>query len=283
MKVYCKEITLNTDKNVKDTKIVCFSDLHYSKKLNKKILPYLYSKICDYNPDYICFVGDLLNDDSFEEVYNYINYLRYIAPVILIDGNHDIRSFLVDDRIHDNKNHILSEELKIKIGTIPNVYYLNGNSTMAFDNLSFTGTDFYHNTREEDNINFLNNNIPDINKEDYNVLLCHSPYIITKKTFKELDDKYKSFDVAITGHIHNALMPAYIDNKIKANIGLFTVDTGFFPTDYLGEKKIELDNGNEITRINVPPIRTFNGDSPVVQIANKFYPPSIRLVKIKKN
>ena len=33
-----------------------------------------------------------------------------------------------------------------------------------------------------------------------------------------------------------------IDNKIKANLGLYTRDTGFFPTDYIGEKDIKLDD-----------------------------------------
>ena len=283
MKVYSKEITLNTDKNVKDTRIACISDLHYSKKLNKKIIPYLYNKLCECHPDYICFLGDLLNDDSFEDVYKYITYFSYIAPVLLIDGNHDIKSFAVDDEIHENKHHILSNELKFLLNEIPNVYYLNENRTEYFDGISFTGTDFYHHTHEDENIQFLRANEPEIDANDFNILLCHSPYIIKKDVFKQLPVEYQDFDAAFTGHIHNALMPAYIDNKIKANIGLFTVDDGFFPTDYLGEKKIKLDNGKSLTRINVPPIRTFNGDNIVVQTANKFYPPSMRLVKIKKN
>ena len=283
MKIYSKEITLNTDKDVKDTRIVCISDLHYSKKINKKTLPYLYDKICSCHPDYICFLGDLLNDDSFEDVYKYITYLSYIAPVILIDGNHDIKSFKVDDKEHVNKHHILSNELKVLLDNIPNVYYLNENRTIYSNNISFTGTDFYHHTHEEENWNFLNTNVPDIDRESFNILLCHSPYLITKKTFKHLNKDYQNFDAAFTGHIHNALMPAYIDNKFKANIGLFTVDDGFFPTDYLGEKKIKVNDNKTLTRINVPPIRTFNGDSAIVRAANKFYPPSLRLVKIKKN
>ena len=93
----------------------------------------------------------------------------------------------------------------------------------------------------------------------------------------------ENFDVALTGHIHNALMPAYIDKMIKANIGLYTVDEGLFPTDYLGEKEIKLNEDKKLTRVNVPPIRTFNGDNLLVSAANKFYPPSMRLIKIKKN
>ena len=283
MKVYSKEITLNTNKNIKDTRIVCISDLHYSKKLNKKILPYLYNKICACHPDYICFLGDLLNDDSFEEVYKYITFLSYIAPVIMIDGNHDIKSFEVDDRVHENKHHILSNELKIALDSIPNVYYLNENRSIYANGLSFTGTDFYHHTHEDENIQFLKANEPDIDASEYNILLCHSPYIIKKDVFKQLKSPYNLFDAAFTGHIHNALMPAYIDKYIKANLGLYTRDTGFFPTDYVGEKNIKLDDEHTLTRINVPPIRTFNGDNMIIQAANKFYPPSLRLVKIKKN
>ena len=283
MKIYSKEITLNTDKDVKDTKIVCISDLHYSKKLNKKILPYLFDRITAYNPDYICFLGDLLNDDSFEEVYNYITYLSYVAPVMLIDGNHDIKSFEVNDKTYVNKGHILSDELKVQLDNIPKVSYLKENDTRYFDNISFTGTDFYHHTHELDNWKFLDHNVPDIDPKDFNILLCHSPYIITGETFSAIDREYKNFDAAFTGHIHNALMPAYIDNRIKANIGLYTRDTGFFPTDYLGEKKIKLDDNKTLTRINVPPIRTFNSDNVLFQAANKLYPPSMRLVRIKKN
>ena len=78
-------------------------------------------------------------------------------------------------------------------------------------------------------------------------------------------------------------MPAYIDNKIKGNIGLYTKDTGFFPTDYLGEKVIPLDDGKSLTRINVPPIRTFNIENPIFNLVNKLYPPSVRLIRVKKN
>jgi predicted MPP superfamily phosphohydrolase len=283
MKVYSKVINLSTNKDVKDTNIVCISDLHYSKKLNKKVLPYLYNEICSCHPDYICFLGDLLNDDSFEDVYNYITYLSYIAPVIMIDGNHDIKSFKVDDEEHINKHHILSNELKFLLSNIPNVYYLNENQSELFDGISFTGTDFYHHTHEDENIQFLRANEPDIDANDYNILLCHSPYIIKKDVFDKLPPVYKDFDAAFTGHIHNALMPAYIDQHIKGNLGLFTVDTGFFPTDYVGEKNIKLDDNKRLTRINVPALRTFNGDNIVAQAANKFYPPSLRLIKIKKN
>ncbi len=283
MKIYSKEITINTNKDVKGTRIICFSDLHYSKKLDKKILPFLFDKITSYNPNYICFLGDLLNDDSFEEVYNYINILRYIAPVILIDGNHDIKSFAVNDKAHENKHHILSDELKTLLANIPNVYYLNNNQTLQCEDISFTGTNFYHNSHEEDNIDFLNENIPEINPNSFNILLSHSPYIITKNNFEKLRKEYQNFDATFTGHIHNALMPTYIDNQIKDNLGLYTWDTGYFPTDYLGVTDIILDEEHTLKRINVPPIRTFNPENIIFTAANKLYPPSIRLVKVKKN
>ena len=284
MNVYSKTINLGTNKDVKETKIACISDLHYSKKMGKDQFAAVYGEITRYNPDYICFLGDLLNDDSLEDVYTYVLYLSYIAPVLMIDGNHDIKSFAVNDKVFENKHHMLSNELKIALDNIPNVYYLTENRTIYFnDNMSFTGTDFYHHTHENDNIAFLNDNVPDIDHSCYNVLLCHSPYIIKKDVFQKLDNTYKDFDVAITGHIHNALMPAYIDNKIKANLGLYTRDTGFFPTDYIGEKSIKLDEERTLTRINVPPIRTFNSDNSLFKVANKLYPPSMRLIKIKKN
>ena len=283
MRIYCKEITLNTDKNVKDARIACFSDLHYSKKLGMKTLETIYKAICEYHPDYICFLGDLLNDDSFNEVYNFIGYLGCIAPVLLIDGNHDIESFGVDDKIHYNKNFFLNDELKKRLDNIPNVYYLTHNQTEHFDNISFTGTDFFHRSHENDWWDYLDSNTPVIDESSYNILLCHNPFIINRDTFSIVDDTYQNFDAAFTGHIHNALMPAYIDNMIKTNIGLFTVDTGFFPPDYLGEKEIKVDKDKSITRVNIPPIRTFNPENPLFNGLNKLYPPSIKLVRIKKN
>ena len=283
MRIYCKEITLNTDKNVKDARIACFSDLHYSKKLGMKTLETIYKAICEYRPDYICFLGDLLNDDSFNEVYNFISYLGCIAPVLLIDGNHDIESFGVDDKIHHNKNFFLNDELKKRLDNIPNVYYLTHNQTKHFDNISFTGTDFFHRSHENDWWDYLDSNTPVIDESSYNILLCHNPFIINRDTFSIVDDTYQNFDAAFTGHIHNALMPAYIDNMIKTNIGLFTVDTGFFPPDYLGEKEIKVDKDKSITRVNIPPIRTFNPENPLFNGLNKLYPPSIKLVRIKKN
>ena len=90
--------------------------------------------------------------------------------------------------------------------------------------------------------------------------------------------RFDNVQISLPGGCNLGARP--IDQHIKGNLGLFTVDTGFFPTDYVGEKNIKLDNNKRLTRINVPALRTFNGDNIVAQAANKFYPPSLRLIKI---
>ena len=282
MKIYTKEVTLNTPKNIKDTRIVCFSDLHYSKLLGLNTLDSIYKNILEYNPDYICFLGDLINDDSFDVVYDFIKRLSGIAPVLLIDGNHDIKSFKVADRIHYNKNHTLTNELKAELDRIPNVFYLTNNRSVEFDGITFTGSDFFHQSHEQDFWDFLDYNVPNIDDDSYNIFLCHNPFLITKEAFSIIDDTYQDLDAVFTGHIHNALMPAYIDNKFKANLGIYTKDTGLFPIGYLGEKEMQVGEDKSIVISNVPPIRTFNPENPLFNSLNALYPPTIKRVRLKK-
>ena len=68
-----KEYYIDTYKNV-DVKIVQIADIHFSIGYNLKRLNKLFNEIDKIKPDYVCIVGDLIDEYDVVET-NYINFL----------------------------------------------------------------------------------------------------------------------------------------------------------------------------------------------------------------
>ena len=186
-----KTIDLETNKKIKDTTIVSFSDTHlideYSLILFKKII----NEIKILKPNYICFNGDLVDDTKKiigtidNKIIELLKELSTIAPVIFVKGNHDVAAYQkINDTIsHNFINGSFFRELK----EIKNLYYLK-NEYKTFNNINFVRIEeTYENycLEKENDKNFIkqtNKNIKFINKENnYNIILCHSPLNIMKK------------------------------------------------------------------------------------------------------
>ena len=81
-----------TQKDIKETKLVLFSDLHYYQGYNQKILNRLLNQTKEANPNYICIAGDVLDYSSvsdFNVLFTWLENLSNIAPVLVVLGNHD--------------------------------------------------------------------------------------------------------------------------------------------------------------------------------------------------
>lgn len=87
-------ITLESNKIKKDILIALLSDLHYNTNDKLNFLEKEYEKFLKENPDYILFLGDLLDDASIDlkdlyELRKIFEKIAKVCPTIMILGNHD--------------------------------------------------------------------------------------------------------------------------------------------------------------------------------------------------
>lgn len=281
MQFYIKTSHVFTKKNIgKDSTIVCLSDLHYTSNNPKYILVDLLYKIDSIQPDYICFLGDLVDDDSYQIVINWLNSLAKIAPVYFVYGNHDIEKYIINDKKYYVPS-ALSTKVKDAIRNIDNLTVLANNKMASKNGFSFCGANFYDNSRFNQLIKYLNDKYPHFSSVNFNILLSHNPGIMNSVYYKQLNQIYRdSLDLIISGHTHNGLVPRKIDKIIPGTKGIYLKAEGLFPKYVRNETVLE-DNNKGII---VPPIRTLPDRGRIINKANEvIYRPGMQLIRIKKD
>ncbi|MBQ4634294.1 MAG: metallophosphoesterase [Bacilli bacterium] len=205
----------------KEVKIAHFSDIHYSYKYKISKFNKIINFLKENKPNYICITGDLIdnievgeNEVLMRTLYQFLTDLGKIAKVIISLGNHDIRQY------KDKKNNKWYLSLK----KINNIILLD-NEVFVENDLCFYGytakEEYYH--QEKKNLKQLVEGLKKVRflKQDYNILLIHSPINLDDKLLYE---GIKDFDLVLAGHTHNGLMPHFI----KGNFGLFAPDHHFW-------------------------------------------------------
>lgn len=286
MKFYIKSTTINTYKNIQDSNIVCISDLHYTKTLSPNFLIKLTQQIISLNPTYICFLGDLCDDNSYNDVIEWLNTLAKVAPIYFVYGNHDIAKYHIKDEIYKVKSHLPSKVCK-EIKNINNLKVLKNNKIITDNGFSFCGLDFYDDSHYDKLINKLNHNIPEFSSNSFNTLLSHNPKIIDPLVFKKLDDTYKhNTDCILSGHSHNGLVNPFMDNILPGNHGFYLKAKGLFPSYTRGTfdcSTYSECSHADYTGVICPPLRTLPDRNAILRKANDIlYTPGIQLVRVKK-
>ena len=220
---------LSSKKLKKDITFIHIGDIHYNETTSTKKLEYIKYAIEDAHPDYIFITGDLLdrpkitkNKEKIKLLVSWLNSLGNIAKVFISLGNHDI---------------ILEEDYKFfnKLNDINNIYVLN-NQSYEDKNIFISGftlpTNYYYNIEKHEDENALletlQNNfnlVTNLPKKKYKVALIHSPILLSEKKVVE---KLKEYDLILSGHMHNGLIPRILDKIIKNNYGLISPDKRFF-------------------------------------------------------
>ena len=119
----------------------------------------------------------------------FLKKLAKICKVVITLGNHDIT---VKDK---DRGYVYNDKLFTKIRSIRNLYLLD-NETKVIDDICFIGLNlgfkyYYDNDNGENSKDFLEayQLLKKINNKKYNVLLCHSPLVITEdNVIKALKD-----------------------------------------------------------------------------------------------
>ena len=229
---------LSSKKLKKDITFIHIGDIHYNETTSAKKLEYIKYAIEDAHPDYIFITGDLLdrpkitkNKEKIKLLVSWLNSLGNIAKVFISLGNHDI---------------ILEEDYKFfnKLNDVNNIYVLN-NQSYEDENVFISGftlpTNYYYNIEKHEDedalLETLQNNfnlVTNLPKKKYKVALIHSPILLSEKKVVE---KSKEYDLVLSGHMHNGLIPRILDKIIKNNYGLISPDKRLFAKNTRGKIK----------------------------------------------
>lgn len=269
------------NKNINDDiRIAAISDIHYSDIVKLTALSNILLKVESLKPDYISIVGDLIDSTRVLEdkrlrdnITIFIKSLARIAPVIISIGNHDFTS-------KENREWVYSwnEDFWNQIAAIKNVVVVN-NSTFEDDKILMSGYtqpfDYYF----KDKRGYLEAMIEDLKNEKEELLnpnsslpkicLVHSPYRLMSPIITKY---FKNYDVILSGHMHQGMVPPIIDDLIPGNKGLIAPSKFLFPNNARGT--IQKENGQYI--IISGGITKIGEESPkILHIGNIFYPMSI--------
>lgn len=269
---------LSSKKLKKDITFIHIGDIHYNETTSTKKLEYIKYAIEDAHPDYIFITGDLSdrpkitkNKEKIKLLVSWLNSLGNIAKVFISLGNHDI---------------ILEEDYKFfnKLNDINNIYVLN-NQSYEDKNIFISGftlpTNYYYNIEKHEDENALletlQNNfnlVTNLPKKKYKVALIHSPILLSEKKVVE---KLKEYDLILSGHMHNGLIPRILDKIIKNNYGLISPDKRFFAKNTRG--KIKTKYYTIIITGGITKLST--SSTKILSKLNGLYPISINKITVK--
>ncbi len=226
------KITNYEIKSTINKKIVLISDIHYYSRRNLNKLESIYGQIKILNPNYICIAGDFIDGAKVLEEDLFVFFLKKlskIGKVILSLGNHDIT---IKGKV---KTYFYNEELFNKIKRIRNVYLLD-NETKVIDDICFIGLNLgfnYYYKEGENSKDFVSqfNNIKKINNKNYNILLCHSPLIVTQN---DVVENLKNIDLVLCGHTHGGMTPTIFQKYLKNRVFISPDKKRFFLNDAYG-------------------------------------------------
>ena len=209
-----------------DYVIVQISDLH-NKSFGKNNI-YLIEEIDKINPQVLVITGDLIDgeDKNFNVALDLLKFLTNKYKVYYITGNHEQKALLKQykelykdyfEKLNDLSSiHLDNEKIQIRKGNNHiNLYGL----TIPFKCYKYLLDD---NKKTDLDKDFLQENLPEINRNEYNILLVHTPFYF---------DEYEKWgaDLVLAGHVHGGII------RLPFIGGLLSPNRNFFPKYDLGK------------------------------------------------
>lgn len=274
MKINIENISLN--KSLK-TKLCILSDIHHIKSCDNKFYDSIYQVVIKQKPNYVLMPGDIIEkpalilDKSINHLIDFLKKISRLCPVIISKGNHEIK-----------KDSLLVYDFYKIINKIDNVYVLD-NKSIALDNYHFIGfspSNFsylkkYKKNWQENFIKEFNACHFKIDPFKTNILLCHSPQVITLKEVQDLLTDFTKINYTICGHMHNGLTPKCLDNVLKTR-GIFGPEYTILPKNCRGIKKVE----NDQKIIICKSLRSLTKDNLIFRTLDKCFKHNITLIEI---
>ena len=276
------DIVYNTNTK-KDLTIIHISDIHFNTDTNLSKLNKLTTEIKKNNPDYIMISGDLIDEPKIiknkykiKELLQFLSNLSEITKIFISLGNHDIFS---------------PEDLKFfnKLNELKNIYILDNDcykdEFIYISGLTLPNNYYYNITHEESSevlVKHLTNNrklISKLPRELPKVILIHSPI---KLTNKEVLNKLKEYDLILSGHTHNGMVPGILKSLFPKNKGLIAPNKTLFPEIAKGKIEVNQDNKKITIIINGAITKLSSKSSKILSKLNIVYPMSINKIIITK-
>ena len=271
------ERIIKIDKKQENINAVIYSDLHYTPQTNMNSFIKSVDRLTINKPDYIFFIGDLVNDSKYTnkkliELYKLIYKMAKISKLIIVLGNHD-QLTKTNGQWKEYYNEQYVQELK------NNGAIILQNELYTDNNINVFGTHFSGNYYEEKEpidefIDIIKKvNLPKTNK--INILIEHSPkHTFNTETINGLDN-LKNIDITLGAHYHNGCIPWYISEILPGNFGIIDPYLKLFPQNARGTKQITDNNFGIISS----PINTFNNN---LKFIEPFYPQVNQKLLIRK-
>ena len=237
-----KDIIYN-NKIINDITIIHIADIHFNKKTKEQKLTKIKEEIYKNNPDYILITGDIIDESSvikdkqnLKKILLFLTALSKHSKVIISLGNHDI--FKLDDyKFFENLNQL------------KNIYILN-NECYIDEYIYISGftlpTNYYYNITKRESKEILieylkrykklTNNLPAFLPK---VGLIHSPIMLVNK---EVSDILKEYDLLLSGHTHDGMVPKILSKFLKKNQGIIAPNKRLFPEIARGKIEKHLQN-----------------------------------------
>lgn len=209
-----------------DYVIVQISDLH-NKSFGKNNIN-LINIIKQINPQVILITGDIIDGENknFQVSLDLLKNLSTKYKVYHITGNHEQKALVKRyknlykeyfKKLRDlSAVHLDNEKIQIKKGeSFINIYGL----TIPFKCYKYLLDKDKSTNLDED---FIQRSLPLINKNEYNILLAHTPF--------HFDDYEKwGADLILSGHVHGGII------RLPIVGGLLSPNRQFFPKYDLGK------------------------------------------------
>ena len=215
-------------KEFDDFKILQISDLH--NKIFGKNNERLLQKIYKINPDVIFITGDLVDGEknNFDVALKFIDQIMHKYTVYHIIGNHEqkaqIKKYKKEYEVYfsrfKQKNIIDLNNESIRIHKSSSTINLYGLVT------PLESYRYLFDKKEIINIDeqFITSKLGQLNTNEYNILLVHSPFQFEEYT------KWGA-DLVLSGHVHGGII------RLPIVGGLLSPNREFFPKYDLGEYK----------------------------------------------
>ena len=228
-KIKIQEDTIYNKYAYHDIKIIHIADIHFNINIKNKKLISLSKCINLEKPDYIIITGDTIDTgeitNNYEKIQELISFFKCITnnnKVIISLGNHDIY----------NGYQSFFEELN----KINNLFVLDNKAYT--DEFVYIGgltlpKDYYYNKNHDESVKIFIENI-DKNSKLFNKLpsnkvkiaLIHSPI---KLTDSKVLAKLSSYDLILSGHTHDGMVPDFLKPLFKNNTGIISPYKKLFP------------------------------------------------------
>ncbi|MCR4685265.1 MAG: metallophosphoesterase [Lachnospiraceae bacterium] len=215
-----------TDKLSHDLKIVMLSDLHNKDYGNENEA--LVSAIRDFDPDLICFAGDMVTSAwdtnlDYRKTLSFIRKLSSDYPVYYGMGNHE-QAFNEDREKHPEAFERLKKALdEMGVRLLDNEHLISADPEVMIYGLNLPYEYYRKIATKHLKSGLMHDLLGDVDREKYSILLAHNP-----EHFKE----YAAWgcDLILSGHIHGGIIRLpYLGGVISPGIKLFPkYDSGLF-------------------------------------------------------